>query len=306
MASMTDDQLAAWLRGLDVSRLFHAYAGKTLLGMINMPLVINDGTVLPEDWLGHLSHPDGWNFVPTLVGTNRDEAKLFLFFNPKLITRTLGVIPRFVDEPAYEAVSEALSRTWKATGADAPAAAMHRSGEKNVYEYRFDWHGEATVAGADLSKMLGAAHGLEIPFVFGAFNFGALTKPLFDEARAADRQGLSEAMMSYWTQFARTGSPGSGRKGDLPAWPAWDDSPHYLILDSASEGGIHPSAEVRTAAQIIADIDADPRIVGQVNKCRVFHELAGWTHGIRKIDYDHIGQRGCAEFPFDQFPWDGK
>jgi para-nitrobenzyl esterase len=306
MAAMTDEQLATWLRGLDVSRIFRAYSGKVLLGMINMPLVINEGTVLPDDWLGHLGRADGWNNVPTLVGTNRDEAKLFLFFNPKLITRRLGIFPRFVDEPAYEAVAEALSRTWKATGADAPATAMHASGQKSVYVYRFDWHGESTVAGADLSRMLGAAHGLEIPFVFGSFNLGPLTKPLFDEAHSADRQGLSDAMMSYWTQFARSGSPGSGRAGDLTPWPAWEDTPRYLVLDSALEGGIHASSEVRPVAQIISDVDADTRIAGQINKCRVFHELAGWTHGIRKLDYDHIGKHGCTEFPFDQFPWDGK
>ena len=60
---------------------------------------------------------------------------------------------------------------WKATGADMPAAAL-RGTQPDVYVYRFDWDEEPTLLGADLGEMLGAAHGFEIPFVFGHFDLG--------------------------------------------------------------------------------------------------------------------------------------
>jgi hypothetical protein len=34
---------------------------------------------------------------------------------------------------------------------------MHAGGNPNVFVYRFDWHDEPTVLGADLSVILGAA-----------------------------------------------------------------------------------------------------------------------------------------------------
>lgn len=54
--------------------------------------------------------------------------------------------------------NEAMSRLWKATGADGPAAAMRASGAQEVFVYRFDWRGEPTRAGVDLGKLIGAAH----------------------------------------------------------------------------------------------------------------------------------------------------
>jgi para-nitrobenzyl esterase len=57
---------------------------------------------------------------------------------------------------------------------------------------------------------LGAAHGLEIPYVFGTFGPRG-----FDETDRA----LGEKMRSYWVQFARTGDPNAD---GLPEWPAYD------------------------------------------------------------------------------------
>src|SRR6185312_15011017 len=115
------------------------------------------------DWTEQFAKPDGWNRVPVIAGTNHDEFKLFMALDPQHVRRILGVIPRIRDESEYEATAEYMSRSWKANGVDRPADAMKRSGAADVYAYRFDWRDEPTVAGADLSKLIGAAHGLEIP-----------------------------------------------------------------------------------------------------------------------------------------------
>ena len=49
---------------------------------------------------------------------------------------------------------------------------MSAAGNDNVYAYRFDWDEEPSQLGFDLSVALGAAHGLEIAFVFNDFDGG--------------------------------------------------------------------------------------------------------------------------------------
>lgn len=305
-AGLGDEAAAAFLRSRSLQSLFSAYQGGRTLAMISMPLVFADGAVLPQgDWTARFAQADGWNRVPVLLGTNLDEVKLFLFLDPRHTSRTLGLVPHMRDEPRYLAAAELLSRTWKATGADGPARAMVEGGWKDVFVYRWDWRGEPTVAGSELSKLLGAAHGLEIPFVFGHFKLFGLQRLLYDEAGAASRQALSDAMMGYWATFARTGDPGQGPAGTAPAWTRWDesapDAPKFLVLD-VPPAGVRMASGTERMERILADLDADPRLPTARDKCRVLHELAGWTHGLGKEDY--AAKPLCAPYPFERYPWD--
>lgn len=112
-------------------------------------------------------------------------------------------------------------------------------------------------------------------------------------------------MMSYWGQFARTGSPGRGKAGDLPEWLPFDSraNPDDMILDTTTESGIRMANAFETRDGIPEEIDADPRLPTQLDKCRVFHELVGFTRGIKKSEYPTAGKVGCAAYPYDQFPW---
>ena len=64
-----------------------------------------------------------------------------------------------------------------------------RTTEDDVFVYRFDWHEEPHVMGADLSIILRAAHGFEIPFVFGHFDLGRQANVIFSRTmnQAASR-----------------------------------------------------------------------------------------------------------------------
>ena len=66
--------------------------------------------------------------------------------------------------------------------------------------------------------MLGAAHGFEIPFVFGHFDLGRAGNVIFTKENEPGRKALSAQMMSYWAEFAYTGAPGRGRDRQLPEW----------------------------------------------------------------------------------------
>ena len=117
--------------------------------------------------------------------------------------------------------------------------------------------------GADLSRMLGAAHAFEIPFVFGHWELGKQGNVIFTDAEPPGREALSAQMMVWWAQFARTGDPGRGRDGALPEWLRWTDSPQQMVLDTPAGGGSRPSSEGETRAGLIAAIDADPRLPTQ-------------------------------------------
>jgi para-nitrobenzyl esterase len=83
-------------------------------------------------------------------------------------------------------------------------ASLHASSGAPVYSYQF----EQSVPGREAD---GAAHSYELPYVFGNL---LPSGPLAGPFSAADRQ-LSNAMLSYWTNFAKRGDPnGAG----LPSW----------------------------------------------------------------------------------------
>jgi para-nitrobenzyl esterase len=306
LEAMAPAEVAAYLRQQPPARLFAAYQPDPDEGLLDMPRVFADGTVLPmQDPATLFARADGWNRVPVMLGTNRDENKLFLFVNPNYVQRWLGVVPRIEDPPLFLATAEAEAALWKATGADGPATAMCRS-EPRVFVYRFDWDEEPTLLGLDLARYLGAAHGFEIPFVFGHWDLGPQGNVIFDAANRAGREALAGEMMSYWTEFATTGDPGTGRSNELPAWTAWDDAPgghKTMDLDTPTGGGLRMGSEPVTVAGVLASVRTDPRLATERDRCWVYHELVRWSRALSEADYARAGGVTCAAYPFGGFPW---
>ena len=301
LAAMSAADVAGYLRGKSAAEILAAYTPMPGAGMIPMPLLFADGAVIAADPLASLGRGDGHAMVPTILGTNRDENKLFLFGDPERITRRFWILPRFVDENAYQASAGYLARMWKATGADQPASALQESGGPGVYVYRFDWDEEPVLGGADLSRMLGAAHGFEIPFVFGHYELGKEGNVIFTDENAPGRNELSRAMMAYWGEFARTGKPGRGGR-DLPEWAPWHGN-QTLLLDTTAGGGVRMADLVETRAGILADIERDPRLPERRQRCAVYRDLTLFSRGFDKQDYWQVADGACAAFPLEQYPW---
>ena len=295
LAGMSNAQIAAFLRAQTPEAILRTYPETDSegdhTGFFELPQQFRDGVVLPSVEAPAAFASGDYHRVPVILGTNRDEAKIFMFASSKNVRRFLG-IPRLRDADQYYREASYRSRFWKAYGVDEPAAAMRRVQGASVIAYRFDWDEEPSVLGADLGKMLGAAHVMEVPFVFGHWDLGPNSKLLFDEDNAPARLALSEKMQSYWGQFAWTGSPGRGRDGKQPAWSAWDPSQptagKYIVFDTPAGGGIRMAHELESTSAVIAELSGDPAF-DDASRCAL---LAEFTRDVPAL-LAHVQERGC-------------
>ena len=77
-------------------------------------------------------------------------------------------------------------------------------------------------------------HGSELPYVFGTLD---LTPPLWPKIPDTESEKrLSEAMIGYWSSFARTGHPTAAHE---PAWPAYGATGAYLDVTDAPRPSGH-------------------------------------------------------------------
>jgi para-nitrobenzyl esterase len=181
-----------------------------------------DGSVLPAAPLDSLSAGQGGN-VPLLIGSNRDEARLFLV--------AAATIDR-IDEPTLAAVAgayglspEALavyraSRPGASPGdllaamitdwffrippirvAEARAASGAGAGAGDTWMYRFD-HPDPRD-----NHRFGACHAAEIPFVFDTATREEL-RPLIGDTPSP---AVADRTHRVWVDFITSGDPGWAR-----------------------------------------------------------------------------------------------
>lgn len=97
-------------------------------------------------------------------------------------------------------------------------AEMTNAAGQQAFVYRFD----RSIPGKGQAE-LGAFHGLEIPYVFGA-----LRDPTWQWLPfTPDDAGLSNLLQTYWTNFAKSGNPNAQ---GLPDWPAWSDAKKEFLV----------------------------------------------------------------------------
>jgi para-nitrobenzyl esterase len=280
-----------------VADLLGVVEGNRLGGMYDVPRLIRDGVVLPDAEAMTAFAAGAYNRVPVIFGSNLHENRLFALFASEHVSRVFGLPVRVRDLRQYQLEADYASLMWKARGVDEPAAALAAVQGPGVYAYRFDWDDEPNLLWLDLSELLGAAHGLDIPFVFGRLRFFGRGWPIFSAGRAEQDMALARAMGSYWTQFARTGGPGRGGDGTLPEWRAWGeaDGGHFLVLDSEHDGGVRMDGDVVTREEVIRRIGRDARFAFVGERCRVYAQFVRWGGGMSREAYDAIHDGRCRE-----------
>ena len=103
-------------------------------------------------------------------------------------------------------------------------AELQRAHQPRTYAYCFTW--ESPWNGG----VLGAAHALDIPFVFGTQDLPSLRA--FTGA-GPEASALAERMQDAWVAFARSGDPSHP---GLPHWPAYDGARRATMLLGARCG----------------------------------------------------------------------
>ena len=179
-----------------------------------------DGSVLPVAPITAIAAGQGGG-VPLLIGSNRDESRLFLV--------PPGIID-LIDGPALQAAASAYGLSpddvavYRANRPDGSpgdilaavvtdwflripairvAEARAAAGTSNTWMYRFDYPAPQD------NNRLGACHGAEIPFVFDTITRDDVRPRIGD----APSQAVADQAHKVWVDFITHGDPG---------WAAYD------------------------------------------------------------------------------------
>ena len=206
-------------------------------GLAFQPVV--DGAVLPQPPIdavrGGLSRG-----VRVLVGATRDEWNLFGLMDPALaaldesglarrLQRTLGERAgqlaeayrsarrgRLPTDPRSLFLAIETDRVFRIPAVRlAEAQSEHGS---DVYKYLFTWESPF------LGDMLGACHGIDVPFVFGHVDLPGSDKFV---GSGPGVRALADITMDAWLGFAREGDPGHAGLG---SWPAYETRRRSTML----------------------------------------------------------------------------
>jgi para-nitrobenzyl esterase len=174
--------------------------------------------------------------VPLLAGFNRDEdaslstgmtAEKWQAMAKQRYTdkadEFLQLYPGPTDEVAMRSAADFGGDQFIAYGTWKWMEIDRQTGDKNIYRYKFDLAAPTN----QFHPGSYASHADDIEYVFGTLDTrpGTVWRP--------EDYALSEQMMSYWTNFARTGDPngvdGNGQR--LPEWPKYTYGDPVLHLD---------------------------------------------------------------------------
>jgi para-nitrobenzyl esterase len=275
-------------------------------GMISWPHMFRDGTVFPTtDPLTLFENTSTYNEVPLIIGSNRDESKLFMVLDPSFVNIVAG-LPTGAKDPAYYALaSRYTTDAMKATSVDLISSILSETvGQPGVWAYRFDWDEEPTLLGVDMGFLLGAAHGLEIAFAF--YNFSQFLAPeftamIYTDENLAGRLELGGSMSSYWAEFAYNGDPAMGRGGTEVEWTSWDNSApendKFIIFDTSADAGIRMSSDSITLVGLKEDLVAETGFTTQEQHCGIYVRLFYGTALWDDTEYENLGSEGCDPYP---------
>ena len=274
--SMNEFKLMEEMQSTELSEIFKVYKeieNSKQTGKKMIPRVLSDGYVLPKRGLKY-NKKSYYNDVPVIFGTNRDETKLFAAMQSDYSTSVLNRLVIIRNQEMYDLTANYASNNWKISAVDNPARAMISSGKQDVFAYRFDWDEQGKLLWMDFSKIFGAAHVMEIPFITGTMKLLGIERFMFNNENLPDAIRLSIAMQSYWAEFAYNGSPGKGRDNSLPAWSSWSTSgDKIMILDSENDQGIVMKDFELNRLDEFKRLYADSRIKKEKTKCRFLKNL---------------------------------
>lgn len=237
LAEALGTQDLATLRSLDANKLVEdaARAGYLPLGTV-------DGQVLPRQLVEVFDRGEQAP-VKIIAGFNSGEIRSLRFLAPPVpkdaATYEASIRERYRDlaaeflrlypgsalgESVVAATRDALYG-WTAERLVAKQTAVGQP----AFLYLFD-HGYPTADSAGLH----AFHAAELPYIFGTAD---RTPPLWPKVPAtAAESALSDAMVAYWTEFARSGAPSAANQAQ---WTAYGSTRAYMVFADSPQPALH-------------------------------------------------------------------
>ena len=303
---LTNIEIRKTLKEIDARDFFINYSDRPSYQEI--PLLTADGIVIPFNGLKQtLSIKDHINIVPTIAGSNRDEVKLWLasaeyFVGLKysFFGSLLGV-PRVAlkDEDAFELFNSYRSRAWKIRGVDKPLRSLALAGNNDLYAYRYDWDDHRKWPVANFKKLIGAAHATEIPLLTGnnklVGDYGFLIYP-----KGPSKSFLSKNMMSFWTNFAKTGKPGTSSNGKK--WIKYnglnETNSDFMVLDNRKN--LKMSKDQNSFKSLVNDLYYEKDIT-DLEKCVVLLQMLTFVGDDLYDDYINHYPGKCIRSDAENF-----
>ena len=225
-----------------IAELRRVPAEKLLAAARGLAWPIVDGWVIPSDQYTLYSERH-FNDTPILVGYNSDEGATFSHFrtSQEYIESAHKRYDSLADSllKVYPAGEKTVPKTARDLARDAAfgwhtwiwARMQSNLGKGKAFYYYFDQHPDYP---QDSPKAgIGAPHGREVAYVFGHLN------DLQGEQASAEDRVISDAMVTYWTNFAKYGDPNG--KG-MPKWPAFSDqNPELMYFAGTPHTGPVPN-----------------------------------------------------------------
>jgi para-nitrobenzyl esterase len=228
--------------------------GNAMTGGPGFAGVVGD-ELMPVDPWASLSGGTGAG-VPVVVGYTAEELRLWLAPSGRMRTltwfhlllamirfrispRVIGLYRRRHPRPtAAEILEQLVTDMLVRVPANRFADMRHRQGA-TTFVYEFAWRSPV--------EALGAAHGLDVAFVFD--NLSTADAALI--AGTDPPQPLADRMHRAWVDFATTGDPG---------WSAWDRSRPVMVFDHPGGGLQHaPRERERSALEALRALRAPRR-----------------------------------------------
>jgi para-nitrobenzyl esterase len=214
------DMPAGLLLKAQTAVLASAHGGKDVQKLGRLPFQpVIDGQILMERPIDALRRGASRN-IPLMVGTTREEWKLFSAPNPRLRLMSVAgfearlahvggdatpaLLQAYADGSVFERYSAFMGDRTFAVPAE--RLLETRTAGAPSFAYRFDWRSRF------LGGIFGSCHALDLGFVFGTHADGAASA-FFGKGALADQ--LAKDMMACWTAFARAGDPSTAGTG---AW----------------------------------------------------------------------------------------
>jgi para-nitrobenzyl esterase len=198
-----------------------------------------DGYVLPRE-VNTIFAEGRQSHVPLLAGWNKDENASVLYstktpptaenliktikarFGPEA-DQALRFYPHATEAEVRQSTEDLASAFFTVYGTWKWLEMQNKTGDSPVYRYLFTRtppEPPDAMAGKVPLVKLGARHSAEIEYVFGVLKWKSAPWEPVDFK-------VSDAMMSYWSNFAKTGNPNGG---DLPHWPRYTPHDRQVML----------------------------------------------------------------------------